>query len=78
MHVFHIAESSRGPYWVMLPVIVILLVVGALVAVTLHGSRNSRFELSHEGSRLIPTQAGYSLLLSPDDPDAFLLALAGL
>jgi hypothetical protein len=146
MHVFHIAETSRGPYWVMLPVLVILLVVGALVAVTLHGARNSRFELSHEGLRLrgdlygrfipreqlvvsgarrldprdtslhpsartlgtglpgyqagwfrlgtgekallyltdrsravyIPTLAGYSVLLSPDNPDAFLGALARL
>jgi len=146
MHVFQMAEANRGPYWVMLPVLIILLVVGALAAVTLHGSRNSRFELSHEGLRLrgdlygrlipreqlvvsgarrlgpedtalhpsartlgtglpgyqvgwfrlgtgekallyladrsravyIPSLAGYSVLLSSDDPDAFLGALAQL
>jgi Bacterial PH domain len=146
MQVFHIAEPSRGPYWVMVPALLILLAVGALIAITLHGSRSATFELSREGLRLrgdlygrlipraqlvlsgarrlgpddtalhpslrtlgtglpgyqagwfrlgngekallyltdrsravyIPTQAGFSVLLSPADPDAFLGALATL
>jgi len=146
MQNFPIAEAGRGPYWVLLPVLLILLAVGALAGLTLWGARASRFELTGEGLRLrgdlygrlipreqldvsgarrlgpgdaallpkrrtlgtglpgyqagwfrlgsgenalvyltdrsravyVPTRAGYSVLLSPADPDAFLGALARL
>ena len=146
MQVFQIAESGRGPFWVLLPVLLVLLAVGGLVAVTVQGARGARFELSPAGLALrgdlygrfiprdqllperarllkaddealrpsvrtlgtglpgykagwfrlgngekalvyltdvkravsLPTRAGYSLLLSPADPEAFLNALAAL
>jgi|SRR6185436_769279 hypothetical protein len=146
MQSFPIAEAGRGPSWVLLPVLLILLAVGALVGFTLWGARRTRFELSAEGLRLrgdlygrlipweqldvsgahrlgsedatllprlrtlgtglpgyqagwfrlgngqkalvyltdrsravyVPTRAGYGLLLSPADPEAFLRALARL
>jgi hypothetical protein len=146
MQSFPIAEAGRGPLWVLLPVLLVLLAVGALVGVTVWGARTSRFELSAEGLRLtgdfygrlipreqldvsgahrlgaedtallpklrtlgtglpgyqagwfrlgngqkalvyltdrsravyVPTHAGYGVLLSPADPDAFLGALAQL
>ncbi|HEU4578277.1 MAG TPA: PH domain-containing protein [Polyangiaceae bacterium] len=146
MDSFPIAEAGRSPYWVLLPVLLVLIGVGALIGFTLWGARSARFELSAEGLRLrgdlygrlippeqldlegahrlgpedtallprlrtlgtglpgyqagwfrlgngqkalvyltdrsravyVPTRAGYSLLLSPADPDAFLGALAQL
>lgn len=144
MHVFEMAAAGRTPYWLLLPVLLILLAVGGLLVATVHGANHSRFELTAEGLRLrgdlygrfipraqldvagarrvspgdaaleptqrtlgtglpgyragwfrlgngekallyltdnsravyIPTHAGYSLLLSPLDPDGFLRALA--
>jgi hypothetical protein len=144
MHVFAIAETGRGPYWLLLPVLLILVVVGGLLGASVYGANHARFELSAEGLRLrgdlygrfipraqlnvagarrlgpddkdlepglrtmgtglpgykagwfrlhngekallyltdrsravyIPTSAGYSVLLSPADPDGFLRALA--
>ena len=146
MQSFPIAEAGRGPLWVLLPVLLVLLAVGALVGFTFLGARSARFELSAEGLRLsgdlygrliprdqldvsgaqrlgpedtavlpklrtlgtglpgyqagwfrlgngqkalvyltdrsravyVPTRAGYSVLVSPADPDAFLGALAQL
>ena len=146
MQSFPIAEAGRGPYWILLPVALILLGVAALIGFTLWGARTTRFELSAEGLRLrgdlygrliprqqldvsgahrlgpedtallpklrtlgtglpgyqagwfrlgngqkalvyltdrsravyLPTRAGYSVLLSPADPDAFIGALAQL
>ncbi|MEY2931757.1 MAG: hypothetical protein RL033_2506 [Pseudomonadota bacterium] len=146
MQVFQIAESGRGPFWILLPVLLVLLAVGGLLAVTVQGARGARFELSPDGLALrgdmygrfiprdqlvperarllkpedealrpsvrtlgtglpgykagwfrlgngekalvyltdleravyLPTRAGYSLLLSPADPQAFLNALAAL
>ncbi len=144
MHVFEIAGPGRGPYWLLVPVVLVLVLVGGFVMATLYGAYYSRFELSPEGLRLrgdlygrfipraqlkaaearrvssedaelkprvrtwgtglpgynvgwfrlrngekallyltdrsravyVPTHAGYSLLLSPADPDGFLRALA--
>ena len=146
METFPIAEAGRGPYWVLLPVVLVLLGVALLIGFTLCGARTARFELSAEGLRLrgdlygrliprdqldlsgahrlgpedtsllpklrtlgtglpgyqagwfrlgngrkalvyltdrsravyVPTRAGYSVLLSPADPKAFLDALAQL
>ena len=52
MHVFHMAEPGRGPYWIFVPVLLVLLGVSALMVITVHGARNARFELSSEGLRL--------------------------
>lgn len=144
MHVFEIAAAGRAPYWFLVPVLFILVAVGALIVATVAGANHARFELTAEGLRLrgdlygrfipraqlkvaearrvqpgdaalkpslrtmgtglpgyragwfrlsngekallyltddsravyVPTHAGYSLLLSPADPEGFLRALA--
>ena len=147
MHVFTIAPAGMKPVWVLLPVALILIAVVSLLAVSLWGSRGTRFEVSAAGLRLrgdlygrfipaeslrldaarrvdltatadlqprrrtlgtglpgyqsgwfrlangesallyltdrrkavyVPTAIGYSLLISPDDPDAFVSALRAL
>ena len=144
MQVFRIAPAGLGPFWVLAAVAVVTLGVLAVLAVSLAGSRWSRFELSSNGLRIrgdlygrllpaqslraaearrvdlgaatelrprlrtwgtglpgyqsgwfrlangekalvyltdrrkavyVPTREGYSLLLSPDEPEAFLNAL---
>lgn len=144
MQVFTIAPAGMKPLWLLLPVALVLAIVVAVLALSVLGSRTSRFEISAAGLRIrgdlygrliparqlradaarrvdlggaselrpkwrtmgtglpgyqsgwfrlrngeralvyltdrqkavyVPTAAGYSLLLSPDDPDAFLAAL---
>ena len=144
MGVFPIASAESRYLWFFIPIAVLLIGVMVLLAVSLRGSRESRFEVSAQGLRLrgdvygrtiplsqlrielarrvdlsnepllrpgwrragtalpgyqsgwfrlkngekallyltdrskavyIPTAAGYSLLLSPADPDGFLTAL---
>lgn len=147
MQVFTIAPASLKRLWVLAPIIVVLALVGALLAVSLLGSRGARFEVSEAGLRIhgdfygrvvpahamrvadarrvdlaatrdlqprlrtlgtglpgyqsgwfrlrngekallyltdrgkavyVPTTEGYSLLVSPADPDGFLSALRGV
>ena len=144
MAVFPIAPADSRYFWLLIPVIVILLAAIALLATSLRGAHASRFEIRADGLRLegdlygrllpksqlrvdlarrvdltreeqlrpkwrrigtalpgyqsgwfrlrngekallyltdraravyIPTTAGYSLLLSPADPDGFLAQL---
>jgi hypothetical protein len=144
MAVFPIAPADSRSFWLLIPVIVILLAAIALLATSLRGAHASRFEIRADGLRLegdlygrllpkaqlrvdlarrvelareeqlrpkwrrigtalpgyqsgwfrlrngekallyltdrtravyIPTTAGYSLLLSPADPDGFLAQL---
>jgi hypothetical protein len=144
MAVFPIAPADSRYFWLLIPVIVILLAAIALLATSLRGAHASRFEIRADGLRLegdlygrllpksqlrvdlarrvdltreeqlrpkwrrigtalpgyqsgwfrlrngekallyltdrtravyIPTTAGYSLLLSPGDPDGFLAQL---
>ncbi len=144
MQVFAIAPGGMRPLWVFLAAALLLAAIFALLAVSVMGSRWSRFEVSRQGLRIrgdyygrqlpaatlrvtegrrvdlnastelrprlktwgtglpgyqsgwfrlrngekalvyltdrtkavyVPTTAGYSLLLSPDDPDGFLAAL---
>jgi len=144
MQVFTIAPAGLKPFWVLLPVALVLALVVALLAMSLAGSWGARFEVSAEGVRLrgdfygrfipagqirveasrrvdlaasrelrpsmrtwgtglpgyqsgwfrlaggekallyltdrrkavyVPTALGYSLLLSPSDPEEFLAAL---
>lgn len=147
MQTFPIAPADTRPFWIMIPVFLIL--VGVLIALylSLTGSRNARFEVSSDGLRLrgdwygrlipaseirttdvrrvdldqdrnlqprmrtmgtalpgyragwfrlrngekallyltdakravqVPTTEGYSVLLSPADPDAFVTAMHSL
>jgi len=144
MAIFPIAPADSRYFWLLIPVIVILLAAIALLATSLRGAHASRFEIRADGLRLegdlygrllpksqlrvdlarrvdltreeqlrpkwrrigtalpgyqsgwfrlrngekallyltdrtravyIPTTAGYSLLLSPGDPDGFLAQL---
>lgn len=147
MHAFAIAPAGMKPFWVLLPVALLLVFVVSLLAVSVWGSRGARFEVSPQGLRLrgdlygrfipaaslrvdgarridlgthpelqprrrtmgtglpgyqsgwfrlangesallyltdrrkavyVPTTLGYSVLLSPDDPDAFVSRLRTL
>ena len=147
MQVFSIAPAGMKPFWVLVPVAVVLVAVVTVLALAVLGSRSTRFEVSPDGLRVrggvhgrfvpaaliradaarrvdltqagalrprwrtmgtglpgyqsgwfrlangerallhltdrrkavhVPTTAGYSLVLSPDDPDAFLSALHSL
>ena len=144
MAVFPIAPADSRYFWLLIPVVVILLAAIALLGTSLRGAHTSRFEIRADGLRLegdlygrllpkaqlrvdlarrvdltreeqlrpkwrrigtalpgyqsgwfrlrngekallyltdrtravyIPTTAGYSLLLSPGDPDGFLAQL---
>ena len=52
MQTFPIAAADTRPFWIMIPVFLIL--VGVLIALylSLAGSRNARFEVSSDGLRL--------------------------
>lgn len=52
MQTFAIAPADTRPFWIMIPVFLIL--VGVLIALylSLTGSRNARFEVSSDGLRL--------------------------
>jgi hypothetical protein len=52
MQSFVIEPAGLRPFWLLVPVGVILLGVALLLAVTLLGSRSARFEISPEGLRL--------------------------
>lgn len=84
MQTFPIAAAGLRSLWVLLPAMLVMAAVSAVLLLSVLGSRSARFELNDEGLRLrgdeartvyIPTRAGYSVLLSPKDPDAFLAAL---
>ncbi|HTE19690.1 MAG TPA: PH domain-containing protein [Armatimonadota bacterium] len=50
--VFPIAPGTARPLWFIIPILVLLLGVGALLFFSLAGARNARFEVSAEGLRL--------------------------
>lgn len=84
MQVFSIAPAGMKPLWVLLPVALVLLLVSVL-ALSVWGSRdlaNGESALLYLTDRRkavhVPTALGYSLLNSPDDPDAFVSELRAL
>jgi len=68
MHEFLIAPSTDRAMWFifLVPGLILFLVMGLLGAAVV-GARSARF-----------TTEGYSVLLSPAEPDQFLSALRGI
>lgn len=52
MQAFPIAPSDTKPFWIMIPVLLIIVAAGVMLALSLMGARVSRFEVSAEGLRL--------------------------
>lgn len=52
MQAFPIAPSDTKPFWVMIPVLLIIVAAGVMLALSLLGARASSFEVSTEGLRL--------------------------
>ena len=74
MNVFPIAPAESRYLWLLIPVGLILVGAMALLVTSVRGAHASRFEIRSDGLRL----EGYSLLLSPADPDGFLSQLRSL
>ncbi len=85
MQVFSIAPAGMKPLWVLLPVALVLLLVVSVLALSVWRSRgfangeSALLSLTDRRKAVhVPTALGYSLLISPDDPDAFVSALRAL